>query len=128
METRGNAGEVPVSSLEAPDMRLHVSNLPLAGMTDSSLAGQAAHAGSSAQDMIDEVVGRCIIEEQSGSFHEPDVEDELPPAGVLPPDSAQFKISTPVGSGAVPMEHDLILPPSTLQKTSAGFSKNTCPW
>ena len=66
--------------------------------------------------MIDQVVGECIVHEESGEFHEPDVEDDIPPAGLLPPNSAHFNISTPVGSGPVPMEHDLVLPPSTLQQ------------
>ena len=83
---------------------------PLAGLTGDSLAG------NSAQTMIDQVVGECIVYEGSGEFHGPEVETGIPPGGPLPADPALFHIGTPVGSAPVPMEHDLVLPPSTLQQ------------
>ena len=116
LEQGGNAVQIPGSNLQGPNPGLQVPNLQLAGLTGNSLAGQWHFAGNSAQAMIDQVVGECIVHEESGEFHEPDVEDDIPPAGLLPPNSAHFNISTPVGSGPVPMEHDLMLPPSTLQQ------------
>ena len=62
--------------------------------------------------MIDQVVGECIAHEE---WHEPDVESEIPP-GPVGADPTLFHISTPTGSAPVPMEHDLVLPPSTLKQ------------
>ena len=66
-ETRGDAVEIHSTNFQAPNLGLHVPNLPLAGLTGDSLAGQADFAGNSAQMMIDQVVGECIIHKENGA-------------------------------------------------------------
>ena len=82
------------------------------GSPFANLASIGPSAVDVGQQMIDQVVGECIAHEE---WHEPEVESDihLGPAGV---DPTLFHIGTPTGSAPVPMEHELVLPLSTLKQ------------
>ena len=98
-------------------LRFHILDFtfqicPPYGVTVPNLAAQGPFAADVGQEMIDQVVGECIAHEE---WREPEVESEIPP-GPAGADPALYNIGTPIGSAPVPMEHDLVLPPSTLKQ------------
>ena len=84
------------------------------GIVIPNLALQGPFGVDVAQPMIDQVARECIAQEE---WHEPEVESEIP-TGNASSDMCRFHIGTPKGTVAVPLDHDLSLPPSSKQLDS----------